>query len=128
MIVRKLDEILGGERDVAGPGWQSRRLILATDCMGFTLNDTVIAAGAELTLEYKHHLEACYCISGRGELTDLATGETHSLSPGTLYALDKNDRHCVRAIDGDMRLVSVFNPPLTGAEVHREDGSYAPAD
>lgn len=128
MIIRSLKSLLGGDRDVQGPGWQSRRLLLAQDGMGFTLNDTLIAAGAELTLEYKHHLEACYCIEGRGEVTDLATGKTHSIEPGTVYALDKNDRHVVKAIGGEMRLVSVFNPALTGSEVHREDGSYAPAE
>ena len=128
MIIRTLKSLLGGERDVQGPGWQSRRLLLSPDGMGFTLNDTLIAEGAELTLEYKHHLEACYCIAGRGEVTDLATGETHPIEAGALYALDRHDRHTVRAIGGEMRLVSVFNPPLTGGEVHREDGSYAPAD
>ncbi|MEM6985153.1 MAG: ectoine synthase [Pseudomonadota bacterium] len=128
MIVRTLDEIRGTERDVEGPGWQSRRMLLATDCMGFTLNDTVISEGAELTLEYKHHLEACYCIAGRGEITNLETNETHAISEGTVYALDKNDRHRLHAIGGDMRFVCVFNPPLTGAEVHRDDGSYAPAE
>jgi L-ectoine synthase len=25
-------------------------------------------------------------------------------------------------------LACVFNPPVTGTEVHRADGSYAPAD
>lgn len=128
MIIRTLKDILGTDRDVQGHGWQSRRLLLAGDSMGFTLNDTLLAQDEELELEYKHHLEACYCISGRGEITDLATNETHEIEPGTLYALDKHDRHTVRAIGGEMRLVSVFNPPLSGAEVHREDGSYAPPE
>ena len=25
-------------------------------------------------------------------------------------------------------MACVFNPPVTGTEVHREDGSYAPAE
>ncbi len=128
MIIRSLAEITGSDRDVAGPGWKSRRLLLACDGMGFSLTDTVILEGASLTLEYKHHLEACYCIEGAGDVTALSDGVTHELRPFTVYALDRNDRHTVRATNGDMRLVCVFNPALTGQEVHREDGSYAPAD
>ena len=127
MIVRSLEEIAGSDRDVSGPGWKSRRLLLASDGMGYSLNDTIILEGASLTLEYKHHLEACYCIEGEGDITALGDGTTHKLQPFTVYALDQNDRHTVRATNGDMRLVCVFHPPLTGQEVHREDGSYAPA-
>ena len=126
MIVRALKDVIGSDRDVEGPGWKSRRLLLASDGLGYSLNDTVILEGTSLTLEYKHHLEACYCIEGEGEITALGDGSVHKLEPFTVYALDENDRHTVRATNGDMRLVCVFNPPLTGREVHREDGSYAP--
>ena len=68
MIVTSLHDILGSDRDVSGPGWSSRRLLLASDGMGFTLTDTIIKSDALLELEYKHHLEACYCIEGRGEI------------------------------------------------------------
>jgi L-ectoine synthase len=128
MIVRTLDEILDGPRHVRGDGWQSRRILLRADGMGFSLHDTVVAEGTEQRLEYKHHLEANYCISGEGEVVDLQTGITYPLRPGTLYALDKNDAHIVRATRGDLRVVCVFNPPLTGDETHRADGSYAPAE
>ena len=128
MIVRSLEEISGSDRDVAGPGWKSRRLLLASDGMGFSLTDTIILEGSALTLEYKHHLEACYCIEGEGDITALSDGVSHELQPFTLYALDRNDRHTVRATKGDMRLVCVFSPALSGQEVHREDGSYAPAE
>jgi L-ectoine synthase len=127
MIVRSLAEVLGSDRDVEGPGWKSRRLLIAADGMGFALADTIVRDGASLTLEYKHHLEACYCIEGEGDVTALGSGKTHKLQPFTVYALDQHDRHTVRAIGGDMRLVCVFNPPLTGREVHGSDGSYAPA-
>jgi L-ectoine synthase len=40
-----------------------------------------------------------------------------------MYALNGNERHYLRARK-DMRLICVFNPPLTGAEVHDEDGAY----
>ena len=128
MIVRTLDEILDGPRHVRGEGWQSRRILLRSDGMGFSLHDTVVAEGTEQRLEYKHHLEANYCISGEGEVVDLQTGTVYLIRPGTLYALDKHDAHIIRATRGDLRVVCVFNPPLTGDETHRADGSYAPAE
>jgi L-ectoine synthase len=51
MIVRTLDGILGTNRDVRGPGWQSRRLILAADAMGCSVSDTIVAAGTEQRLQ-----------------------------------------------------------------------------
>lgn len=127
MIVRTLDEILGGDRHVRGEGWESRRILLRADRMGFSLHDTVLAEGTEQLLEYKNHLEANYCIGGKGEVVDVATGETFPNQPGTLYALDRNDRHTLRATAGELRLVCVFNPALTGSEVHGPDGSYSAA-
>ncbi len=126
MIFKALKDILDTERDVAGPGWNSRRLLLASDGMGFSVTDTIIKKGTVLELEYTHHLEACYCIEGRGQISASEDGTWHSLEPFTLYALDQHDRHLVRATEADLRLVCVFNPPLSGDEVHREDGSYAP--
>ena len=105
MLLTSLDAITGTDRDVSGPGWKSRRLLLASDGMGYTMTDTVVHEGAALELEYKHHLEACYCIEGRGQVTNLATGEVHDIKPFTLYALDQHDRHRLTALGGDMRLV-----------------------
>jgi len=77
-------------------------------------------------LHYKHHLETNYCISGEGEVEDLATGQVFPIRPGAVYALDKHDAHVVRART-DLRFVCVFTPALTGTETHQPDGSYAPA-
>lgn len=126
MIVKTLKDILDTDRDVSGPGWNSRRLLLASDGMGFSLTDTIIKKGAVLELEYTHHLEACYCIEGTGEIRAFDDETWHPLEPFTLYALDQHDRHLVRATHAELRLVCVFNPPLSGREVHRNDGSYAP--
>jgi L-ectoine synthase len=125
MIVRTLDEVRGTERDVAGEGWRSRRLLLAADGMGFSLHDTTVAAGEQLELEYRHHLEACYVVEGEAELTDHATGTRHRLRPGSVYALDRHDAHTLR-VESDLRLVCVFTPPLTGAERH-VGGGYEPS-
>src|ERR1700752_4355637 len=128
MIVRTLEDIIGTERDVSGPGWLSRRLILRSDGMGCSVHDTTVKEGSEQRLCYKHHFETNYCVGGEGEVVDVATGKTYPIRPGTVYALDQHDEHILRATKGDLKLVCVFPPPLTGTETHRPDGSYAPAD
>jgi L-ectoine synthase len=124
MIVRSLDEVIGTERDVAGDGWHSRRLLLRDDGMGFSLHDTVVKAGARLEMEYRHHLEACYVISGRAVITDRATGELHRLESGSVYALTQHDPHEL-SVEEELRLVCVFNPALAGTERH-VGGGYEP--
>jgi L-ectoine synthase len=125
VIVRSLDDVAGTGRDVRGEGWRSRRLLVRDDAMGFSLSDTTVAAGAELRLQYRHHLEACYCVDGEAEIEDLATGERHRVGPGFVYALDQHDAHVVRVIQ-DLRLVCVFNPALSGGETHDAQGGYLP--
>ena len=130
MIVRKLKDLVGTDKEVGGEklGWTSRRLLLKGDGMGYSVHDTVIHEGAELEMHYQNHLEAVYLTEGKGEIYDCATGETHPLEKDTIYALDKHDKHVLRANKGShMRMVCVFNPPVTGKEVHDETGAY-PAD
>jgi L-ectoine synthase len=124
MIVRSLSDVVGTERDVVGDGWRSRRLLLRDDGMGFSLHDTIVEAGAEMSMEYRHHLEACYVVEGKAEIEDLATGQRHDLGPGMVYALDQHDRHVLR-VGSDLRLVCVFNPALAGTEQH-QGGGYEP--
>lgn len=123
MIVRKLSDIKGTEQEVVTPNWASRRLLLERDGMGFSLHETTIFAGTETHIHYQHHLEAVYCVEGEGEVETVADGKVHVIRPGVLYALDRNDEHFLRA-RSEMRLVCVFNPPLTGREVHDESGVY----
>ena len=125
MIIRSVEEIAGTPRDVSGEGWRSRRLLVSDDGMGFSLSETSVAAGAELHLEYRHHLEACFCLEGEAEIEDLASGARHRIEPGVLYALDRHDAHVLR-VASDLRLVCLFNPPLTGGETHDAHGGYAP--
>jgi L-ectoine synthase len=123
MIVRKLDDIKGSAQDVKTSNWASRRLLLARDGMGFSLHETTIFAGTETHIWYQNHLEAVYCIEGSGEIETVADGKVHPIMPGVVYALDNHDEHYLRAHE-DMRMVCVFNPPLTGGEVHDENGVY----
>lgn len=124
MKVIDIKDIIGTEREVEGPGWTSRRLLLKSDGMGFSFHETIIPAGAEMTLWYKHHLEAVYCVAGNGSIEDLATGKVHAIHDGILYALDNHDRHVLRGGTEDMRLICAFNPPVTGQEKHDSDGAY----
>ena len=125
MLVRKIDEIRGTAREVhaENDNWVSTRLPLKDDNMGFSLHETIIHAGTETMIWYKNHLEAVYCLEGKGEVETVEDGRVYSIVPGTMYALDSNDKHYLRAFE-DMRLVCVFNPALVGSEVHQEDGSY----
>ncbi|PHP65598.1 L-ectoine synthase [Zhengella mangrovi] len=124
MIVRDFNEAKNTERRVVSDGWESVRLLLAGDRMGFSFHITTIYAGGELQFHYKNHFESVYCISGSGSIEDLATGKVHQIRPGVMYALDQHDKHILRAED-EMILACVFNPPVTGQEVHQDDGSYA---
>lgn len=124
MKVIDVNDVIGSEREVQGEGWISRRLLLKKDGMGFSMHETIIPAGAELKLWYKNHLEAVYCVQGNGSIEDLGTGEVHAIKDGVLYALDQHDRHILRGGSEDMRMICVFNPPVTGRETHDEDGSY----
>ena len=123
MIVKKLDDILGTEDEVKGGNWTSRRLVLRDAGMGFSMHDTLIHAGTETLIWYKNHLEAVYCIEGKGEIEVLPDGPTYPIEPGTLYALNGNEKHLLRA-EKEMRMICTFNPPVTGQEVHDEDGVY----
>jgi len=123
MIVKMLSEIVGTPADVKAETWTSRRLLLRKDGMGFSLHDTLIHAGTETFIWYKNHVEAVYCIEGQGEIEDLTTGQKHAITPGMMYALNLHDKHMLRATT-ELRLICVFNPPLTGKEVHDAEGVY----
>ncbi len=127
MIVRKLEDLEGTEREVSGETWTSRRLLLADDAMGFSMHDTLIHAGTETIMWYRHHVEAVYCVAGHGEIQVLPDGPIHPIEPGVLYALDGNEKHALRAKE-ELRMVCVFNPACTGREVHGPDGAYPPPE
>ncbi|MBO9454563.1 ectoine synthase [Paracoccus sp. R12_1] len=127
MIVRDFNKLKDTDRSVSDAKWNSVRMLLADDGMGFSFHITTLQAGSEHTFHYKHHFESVYCMSGRGSITDLATGQTHEIKPGVMYALNLNDKHTLRA-EEELVMACCFNPPVTGNEVHREDGSYAPVE
>ncbi|MEX1042070.1 MAG: ectoine synthase [Pirellulaceae bacterium] len=123
MIVRSLKDTIGTDREVKGGNWTSRRLLLRDDKMGFSLHDTIIHAGTTTPIHYQNHLEAVYCIEGKGSVTMVDSGEKHEISAGMVYALDLHDNHLLTA-ETDMRMICVFNPAIVGGEVHDENGVY----
>ena len=128
MVVRTLEEVLRSDRNVEASTFASRRFLLKRDGMGFSLTETTLYEGTEIEVCYKNHVEACYCIEGEGQLEVLEPEpKTYEIRSGTLYAPNMHDRHILR-IRKRMLLICVFNPPLTGREVHDTDGSYPPSD
>ena len=123
MIVRTLDEITGTERDVVTANWRSKRLVLAGDGVDFSLHETVLAAGSVNDFWYANHIEAVFITEGEGELYDKDNDVTYRLGPGSVYVLNGHERHQLRPRTR-MRTVCVFNPPVTGREVHDENGVY----
>ncbi|GLS18670.1 L-ectoine synthase [Labrys miyagiensis] len=122
MFVRNLKSVEGSEFFVEWGNGTSHRLLTESDAMGFTVCHTVVRAGSESLLEYRNHLEACYCIAGEGEVEDMR-GNRFPIRPGDIYVLDEHDKHYLRGGASDLVLVSVFNPPLKGTEQHRLDGA-----
>ena len=125
MIVRTLQEAEQSARRIVSPdgNWESTRLLLKDDGMGFSFHITTIYAGADFRMHYQNHLESVYCISGEGEVETLADGKVYPIAAGTLYNLDQHDEHVLRART-EMKMACVFNPPLHGTEVHNAEGAY----
>ena len=125
MIVRNLEDAAKDGRKIVDPkgNWDSPRLLLKDDNMGFSFHVTTIFKGADFQMHYQNHLESVYCMSGEGEVETLADGKKYPIKPGTVYILDKHDKHVLRAFS-EMKMACVFNPPLTGKEVHNAEGAY----
>ncbi len=126
MIVRTTAEITGTDRDVSDRSWRSKRIVLADDGVGFSFHETTIEAGSVSEFQYRYHVEAVWIIEGAGTLVNLETGDRHPLAAGTMYLLDGHERHRICCTQ-QLRMYCVFNPPVTGREVHDETGAYPPA-
>lgn len=128
MFTRTLLDCQNSERKVSAETgtWNSVRMLLKDDKMGFSFNITTLYKGGSTHIHYKNHLEAVYCISGRGQVETLPDGKRWDIEPGTLYVLDQHDEHNLHIGEHeDMVVACVFNPPLSGKEVHGPDGAYA---
>lgn len=115
MLIRHLDQISNTKRDVHGPGWRSRRLVVGDDGLPYSFHITILEEGARLEFEYEDHRETVYCMGGEGRIEDLSAGRTERIKPGTIYSAGIGEPHVISA-DTTMSLVCVFDPPLTGTE------------
>lgn len=104
-------------------GGLSHRMLIKADEMGFGVCKTIVPKGGPHHWHYPNHLEACYCIKGKGDITCLLTGAKHLITPDVMYVLDRHDDHTFEAFE-DTILISIFNPPLTGHEKHDKNGQY----
>jgi len=125
MIVRQLKQAEQTQRRIVSPdgNWESTRMLLKDDNMGFSFHITTIYAGADFQMHYQNHLESVYCMSGEGEVETLDDGKKHQITAGSIYILDQHDKHILRAFT-EMKMACVFNPPLNGKEVHNAEGAY----
>lgn len=123
MIVRSLEDLIGTDRDVPAPTFHSRRFLLRKDGLSISFHDTVLDAGTVTDMWYRHHVEVVYCIEGEGILTNRETGDVHEIRPGVMYALDGHEKHRLEA-KTQLRMICVFDPPLTGQEIHDAEGVY----
>ncbi|NES64031.1 MAG: ectoine synthase [Okeania sp. SIO2D1] len=123
MIVRTLKQCEQTERRVVSETWESTRLLLKADGMGFSFHITTVYPNTETRMWYRNHWEAVFCLEGEGEVESLEDGSIYPITSGTLYALNQHDKHILRA-KTTMRLACVFNPPLYGKENHDAEGTY----
>ncbi|MEQ3551891.1 ectoine synthase [Pseudonocardia nematodicida] len=125
MIVRTIEEITGTERDVEAENkqWRSKRIVLGNDKVGFSVHETTLQPGTINDFWYANHIEAVFITEGEGEIYDKDNDVTYQLKPGSIYVLNGNERHQLRP-KTLMKTVCVFNPPVTGREVHDENGVY----
>lgn len=115
MFIRSIQDV---DKVEWGQG-TSQRVLTAQDGMGFAVAHTVVRAGTEAALQYRNHLEACYCIGGSGFVYNEDRSVRYDITPGVIYVLDEHDAHYLAASpDEDLILVSIFNPPISGNETH----------
>ena len=115
MYVKTVDDVIGTDRDVAGDGWRSRRLMLAREGAPYSVHETTLDPGVRLQFSYRSHRETVYCVEGRGAIEDLGSGRQRPLLPGSLYSVGIGDDHVVTT-QTQMRLICIFDPPLIGDE------------
>jgi quercetin dioxygenase-like cupin family protein len=127
MFVRRANEMRAAGKEISISHGRARtlRVITKADDVGFSLSDVYSVPGVDSTLWYRHHWEANHVLEGSCEVTDLASGQSWELEPGMAYFVGPKDCHRLRS-NSDMRLLSIFCPPLEGSEVQDADGSLPP--
>lgn len=119
VVVRKLDDIHGTERDVFWGNGYSKRLLVRKDGMGFAFCVTIGHENTDSPLQYRNHYESCYYISGTGEYV-WGTGRHEILTDGgggTVFVMNEHDTHRM-VVREESVCLSIFTPPIEGTERH----------
>jgi L-ectoine synthase len=130
MLVRTMEqiEVEGRVISISHGKATAVRLLTKADGLNFSVSEARGSKAGVSTLWYKNHWEANYVRSGSATLEDCNSGQRWPLAPGVLYCVGPLDKHrIIREVDSDMRLISVFSPPIIGQETHDEDGAYPPS-
>ena len=129
MFVRKIEDLAGSDKEMKltdGDRFlRSIRFLTQEDGCGFSISDVLIKGGRSLDLHYKNHVEANFILEGQVTVQDLTSNQSWDLTAGMLYVVGPKDRHRMSAA-GDVRLLSVFSPGITGTERHDADGAFPP--
>ncbi len=112
MFVKRVDELRGaGEETMMADGQATVIPMVTTDdSIGFGLSDVRLVAGADVTLSCEDRWQANHILSGAGEVTDLATGESRELGPSVAHGACPGEQTLIRAY-ADMHFLNVSCPP-----------------
>lgn len=130
MLIRTMQQVEAEGRviSISHGKATANRLLTKSDGLNFSVSEARAQNAGHSDLWYKKHWEANYVRKGRATLEDRTTGEQWALEPGVLYCVGPGDRHRIsRSEATDMRIVSVFSPPIKGQETHDADGAYPPS-
>ena len=130
MLVRTMEQLENEGKVISISHGKSSavRLLTKSDGLNFSLSEARSQTEGASDLWYKNHWEANFVREGRAILEDCTTGQRWDLEPGVLYCVGPNDKHkVIRAKGANVRIISVFNPPIVGDETHDEDGAYPPS-
>jgi L-ectoine synthase len=115
MLIRRKSDLLGSNRHIKNHAYETVRFLLEPDGAGVTMTDIMLGPGIKETYGYKDHIEIAYCISGKAELQDLGTLETHLTKPGIMWFTKPGETFTFTASE-PTRLICIFNPAFKGEE------------
>ena len=99
MFVRTLAELRQSGHETAAENGQiqSTSMLSQADDVGFTLDIDHFAAGVELDRECGDYWQANHVLAGEGLVTDIASGQSWELAPGTAFNTAPSERYRLRA-------------------------------
>jgi len=115
MIIRTTEELTDTTQHVKRKNWSSKRMVIASDNLGFSMHITRIYPGKTGVTHYPDHVEAAYCVQGVATVFYEDGRRSARIVPGTMYALNDHDMHTM-LVEEELVLLCVFNPALIGSE------------